>query len=94
MTTRFHDGQRYELVRTEAYTRRDGGHTILAIWRSACPTCGEMFETRTPVRARRFSCRRCPRHRRPGVRVKFVPEHLQEIEANMGAALSSHGGAA
>ena len=69
MTIKFYDGQRYELVRTEPYTRLDGGHTTLAVWRPACPTCGEMFETRTPVRARRFSCRRCPRHKRPGVRV-------------------------
>ena len=54
MTIKFYDGQRYELVRTEPYTRLDGGRTTLAAWRSACPTCGEMFETRTTVRAGRF----------------------------------------
>ncbi len=67
-------GQRYELVRTEPYTRVDGGHTNLAIWRSACPRCGETFETRTSVRARKFGNRRCPKHKRPGVRVNRTGE--------------------
>jgi len=70
MTTRVHDGQRYELVRTEPYTRTDGSDTTLAVWRSMCPTCGEAFEVRTPSRARRFEPnRRCEKHKRPGVRV-------------------------
>jgi hypothetical protein len=68
-TSKIYRGQRYELLGTEPYTRLDGGHTTLAVWQSACPTCGEMFEARTAVRAGRFSCRRCPRHKRPGVRV-------------------------
>jgi hypothetical protein len=55
-----------QLVRTEPYKRVDGGHTTLAIWRSVCPTCGEAFETRTPVRARGFgSNRRRTKHKRP-----------------------------
>ncbi len=67
-TIKLYRGQRYELVRTEPYTRVDGGHTTLAVWCSACPKCGETFETRTPVRARKFG-NVCPRHKRPGVRV-------------------------
>ena len=39
MTTRFHDGQRYELVRTEPYTRTDGGETELSVRQSECPAC-------------------------------------------------------
>jgi hypothetical protein len=64
-TTKIYRGQRYELVGTEPYTRLDGGRTTLAIWRSACPTCCEMFETRRPVRARRFGPnRRGQKHKR------------------------------
>jgi hypothetical protein len=64
-TSKIYRGQRYELVRTEPYTRLDGGHTTLAIWRSAYPTCGEMFETRRRVRARRFGPnRRGQKHKR------------------------------
>ena len=58
MTTRVHDGQRYELVRTEPYTRTDGSDTTLAVWRSECPVCGEPFEARTPKRARNFEPKR------------------------------------
>jgi hypothetical protein len=69
-TTKFYDGQRYELVRAEAYTRRDGGETTLSVWLSECPVCGEPFEVRTLARARKFEpSRRCEKHKRPGVRV-------------------------
>jgi hypothetical protein len=41
------------------------------VWRSRCPTCAEPFEIRTPTAASKFSSnRRCPQHRRPGVRVR------------------------
>jgi rRNA maturation protein Nop10 len=70
MNTKFYDGQRYELIRTEPYTRVDGSETTLSVWRSVCPVCGEAFEVRTPARARRFEPnRRREKHRRPGVRV-------------------------
>ena len=70
MTTRFYDGQRYDLVRTEPYTRTEGSQTELSVWQSECPVCGEAFEVRTPKRARRFEPnRRCGKHKRPGVRV-------------------------
>jgi rRNA maturation protein Nop10 len=70
MTNGLYDGQHYELVRTEAYTRRDGSETTLSVWQSECPVCGEAFEVRTPARARKFEPnRRCGKHRRPGVRV-------------------------
>jgi rRNA maturation protein Nop10 len=70
MNTKFYDGQRYELIRTEPYRRTVGSDTMLAVSRSMCPTCGEAFEVSTPSRARRFEPnRRCEKHRRPGVRV-------------------------
>jgi hypothetical protein len=75
-TTKFYDGQRYELVRTEPYTRTDGGETELSIWQSECPVCGGAFEVRTPARARKFEPnRRCRKHRRPGVRVNRREKH-------------------
>jgi hypothetical protein len=54
MTTRFHNGRRYELIRTEAYTRRDGSKTNFRYAQSECPLCGEAFEVHTPGRARKF----------------------------------------
>jgi hypothetical protein len=48
-TTKFYDGQRYELVRTQRYTRVDGSETTLSVWQSECPVCGEAFEVRTPA---------------------------------------------
>jgi hypothetical protein len=67
---KFYDGQCYESVRTEPYTRLNGRETTLLVWRSHCPTCGDAFEVRTPLRARKFEPnRRCPEHKRPGVKV-------------------------
>jgi hypothetical protein len=66
-------GQLYELARTEPHTRRNGTTTMLTVWRSHCPTCGEPFETRTPSLARKFQPgRRCPRHKRPGASVRWA----------------------
>jgi hypothetical protein len=76
MTTSFYDGQRYELVRTEPYTRTDGGKATLSVWRSICPVCGEPFETRRPSRARKFAPnRRCEELKRSGVRVNRRNKH-------------------
>jgi len=67
---RIFDGQRYDLVRSEPYTRLDGGETALLVWESACPVCGTLFEVRTPAKARKFQPnRRCSKHKRPGFRV-------------------------
>jgi hypothetical protein len=67
------DGQQYELVGEQPHTCHDGTETMLSVWRSHCPTCGEPFETRTPSRARKFQPgRRCPQHKRPGARVALA----------------------
>ena len=74
--TKFYDGQRYELVGTEPYTRTDGGETELSVWQSECPVCGEVFEVRTLGRAQKFEPnRRCGKHKRPGVRVNRREKH-------------------
>jgi hypothetical protein len=68
--SRIFDGQRYDWVRSDAYTRLDGTETSLLVWRSACPVCGEPFEIRTPASTSRFQPnRRCTQHKRPGIRV-------------------------
>jgi hypothetical protein len=67
---RIFDGQRYHLVRSEPYTRLDGGKTTLFVWESNCPLCGALFEVRTPAKASKFQPnRRCSKHKRAGHRV-------------------------
>jgi hypothetical protein len=84
--SRIYDGQHYELVRQEPYTRRrDGTLTALAVWRSHCALCGEPFELRTPANSTRFTPnRRYQKHKRPGIRVNprgraFVQEEWPDI---------------
>ena len=74
-TTKTYKDQHYKLVGHEPYTRvSDGSKTSLAVWRSACATCGQPFVVRTPIRARNFQPRRrCDLHKQPRVRVKVVP---------------------
>jgi hypothetical protein len=85
--SRIFDGQSYHLVKSEPYTRLDGGKTTLSVWQSNCPVCGAPFEVRTPANASKFQPnRRCSKHKRPGIRVnprgsrKYVPdEHWPDI---------------
>jgi hypothetical protein len=66
------DGQRYELIGDQPYMRRDGTETTLSVWRSRCAQCGEPFEVRTPTASAKFvPNRRCPKHKRPGARVRW-----------------------
>lgn len=67
------DGQRYDKIGHEPYTRIDGSHTQLAVWQSHCAECGAPFQFRAPARKRKLiPNRRCDRHKRPGVRVRAV----------------------
>jgi hypothetical protein len=76
MTTKFYDGQRYELVRTQRHTRVDGSETTLSVWQSERAVCGKAFEVRGPARARRFApSRRCEEHKRSGERVNRRKKH-------------------
>ena len=69
---RMHNGQAYEFVAPRRHIRRDGSETLLAIWRSHCPQCGEAFLSTTPAQASKFSPnRRCQVHKRPGHRVRI-----------------------
>jgi hypothetical protein len=63
--------QVYVCMGVEPYERLDGTTTKLAVWRSACADCGQLFLVRLPAKARRFDPnRRCPAHRRPGLPVQ------------------------
>ena len=59
------DGQRYEVVRTEPYRRKDGRMTTLIVWQSWCPETGHPFELKTGLRTKSIN-RRCREHRAPG----------------------------
>ncbi len=64
-----YQGQRYRIEGYQPHTRRDGAATELMRVSSTCAECGAPFESVTSVAARWFS-RRCPEHRKPGVRVR------------------------
>jgi hypothetical protein len=67
---RIYDGQSYYLMRSEPYTRLDGGKITLSVWKSDCPVCCAPFEFRTPAKKSKFQPnRRCSKHKRPGSRV-------------------------
>jgi hypothetical protein len=63
-------GQRYELIEFRPHIRRDRRPTVLLIWRSQCPSCGEDFVTATPQRKFKEPTRRCWLHAHPGKRVR------------------------
>jgi hypothetical protein len=59
------EGQRYEVVRTEPYRRKDGRMTTLIVWQTWCAETGHPFELTTLLTAKSIN-RRCPGHRSPG----------------------------
>lgn len=63
-------GQVYSFVRTEPYRRRDGTETELRVYRSGCARCHEPFEVKVSAGGHRSLNRRCPKHHRPGSRVR------------------------
>ena len=77
MTYLKYKGQRYDQIDTVPHIRaKDGSAMRLAVWRSRCATCGELFEIRTTTGRHnlRWPTRRCEQHKRPGVRVPGVGE--------------------
>lgn len=61
--------QRYDLVGFEPYTRLDGTLSELAQWSTPCADCGVEYLAKCSVKAVPET-RRCPDHRKPGVKVK------------------------
>lgn len=64
-----------KLLRIEPYTRKDGKQTQVAVWESACATCGAPFEQKSPI-WRPHPLANCPAHR--GVRT----DAQRELNAN------------
>lgn len=57
-----YDGQVFEMVRSEPYTRKDGGQSALLTWRTNCRSCGEVVEYKTGCEFR-VSRRNCDEHK-------------------------------
>lgn len=67
-------GQLYELTGTFRRERKDGSMATIGEWKSQCAECGEVFTFTAPLAAAKFQPnRRCQKHKRPGVRVRGVP---------------------
>lgn len=62
----FH-GQRYELVGTKPYVRKDGTASTLIVWSTHCARCADPMECTTPIKG--WPNRRCPDCAQKGVRV-------------------------
>lgn len=63
------DGQGYELVGLEPYTRTDGSKTQLMVWSAPCATCGDPFTVKSGMTFKAPN-RRCDGCKRTGKPVK------------------------
>lgn len=59
------DGHPFEVMRHEAYTRRDGSGSSLIIWNTTCVDCGRSVEVKTGMK-RKSITKRCEEHRKKG----------------------------
>lgn len=63
-------GRVLHLVRIEAYMRKDGRPSSVAVWRATCKTCGAAYEIATPsdlaavTSSKAFTTVNCPLHRK------------------------------
>ncbi len=62
-------GQRYDAVKVEPHTRRDGGEAHLVTWASHCAQCGCAIAVRCTSKSLPET-RRCAEHRQPGKRIE------------------------
>lgn len=63
------NGQRFDLMAVEDYTRLDGTPTNLLVWNSDCAECGAPFITKSGSKSLP-GVRRCKPHAQPGRKVK------------------------
>ncbi len=70
-------GQRYDALKVEPHTRRDGVVIELVTWASHCATCGCEMTFRSSA-LRLPETRRCPEHRQPG---KALPRPHRQIQS-------------
>ncbi len=60
-----YQGQRYVLIRSEPYVRKDGQHSRLLTWQSHFADCGQPFVQTTGMGIYHVN-RRCDKHKSPG----------------------------
>ncbi len=63
------DGRVFRWYGVEPYTRKDGGNTMLLLWRGACVACGAPFTVKTPQRlegTKAFGRKHCDMHKLKG----------------------------
>lgn len=68
------EGQPYNLVDVEPYTRLDGVRSKVLIWEAPCSVCGDLFRVSIPVGGSSGPNRRCKEHRKPGIRCEAVTQ--------------------
>lgn len=80
MIERIHHGQRYTAVDGFDRARKDGTTARIIWWLSDCAECGAPFRFTTPEKSEKFApVRRCPEHRKPGVRVRQVHPSTRKV---------------
>ncbi len=60
------DGRIFRWYGVEPYTRKDGGNTVLLLWRGTCAVCGDPFTVKTPQRldnTKAFERKHCDAHK-------------------------------
>ncbi|WP_288076438.1 hypothetical protein [Pseudomonas sp.] len=63
------NGNQFEVVGEEPYTRQDGTQTTLKVWRSHCVDCNQEFTIRTTMAivddsgTKQFMRKRCDEHK-------------------------------
>lgn len=65
------NGQRFDLVGIEDYTKADGTASNLLIWQAECSTCGQGFLSKSSA-FRLPDVKRCDIHRQPGKPVRKI----------------------
>lgn len=61
--------QKYECVEIREAVRKDGQTTLISVWNSRCPSCGETFKATASFNVGQSASRRCAACARPGAPV-------------------------
>lgn len=77
-TVLVHRGQVYRFLARIPYVNRHGFKTTLLRWQSACPDCGQPFQTSSPSKfPPLYLTRRCAACKSPGKRVTISNQHCR-----------------
>jgi hypothetical protein len=65
------NGTIYTCVAVKPHTCLDGRETFLEVWQGACVVCSKPFTFTRPMGTSAWQVnRRCPKHKRPGVKAR------------------------